>query len=198
VLLAHTLDDQAETVLLGLGRGSGPRAIQGMRPANGPLRRPFLSLRRAETERICRLHDLDWWQDPHNDDPAFRRVRVRRELLPLMEDVLGGGVAEALSRTADLVRMDADAVDGLATRAMPGSGGIEDLWTFADLAAPVRLRIWRRLAIDAGASAGELSHGHTLSLDGLLQARGGTRIELPGGVTAVREGDRVHFVARDL
>ncbi|GAA3542026.1 tRNA(Ile)-lysidine synthase [Aeromicrobium flavum] len=193
ILLAHTLDDQAETVLLGLGRGSGPRAIQGMRAVNGHLRRPFLTLRRADTERICALHDLDWWDDPHNEDPAYRRVRVRCELLPLMEDVLGGGVAEALARTADLVRMDADAVDGLAIRAMPTSGGIEDLWTFADLDTPVRLRIWRRLAIDAGASPGELSHAHTLALDGLLQARGGTRIELPGHVTAVREGDRVRF-----
>lgn len=198
ILLAHTLDDQAETVLLGLGRGSGPRAIQGMRAANGSLRRPFLTLRRTETERICRAHDLGWWQDPHNDDTAYRRVRVRRELLPLMEDVLGGGVAEALARTAELVRMDADEVDRLATTAMPSSGGIEDLWTFADLATPVRLRVWRRLAIDAGASPGELSHGHTLALDKLLQARGGTRIELPGGVSAVRDGDRVHFVARDL
>ncbi|MBC9226061.1 tRNA lysidine(34) synthetase TilS [Aeromicrobium sp. 636] len=198
ILLAHTLDDQAETVLLGLGRGSGPRAIQGMRPTNGQLCRPFLSLRRAETERICVLHDLDWWDDPHNEDPAFRRVRVRRELLPLMEDVLGGGVAEALARTADLVRMDADAVDGLAIRAMPESGEVEDLWTFADLDTPVRLRIWRRLAIDAGASPGELSHAHTVALDALMQSAGGKRIELPGGVTAVRNGDRVHFVPRDL
>ncbi|MCL3838489.1 tRNA lysidine(34) synthetase TilS [Aeromicrobium duanguangcaii] len=198
ILLAHTLDDQAETVLLGLGRGSGPRAIQGMRATNGHLHRPFLALRRAETERICALHDLDWWDDPHNEDPAYRRVRVRRELLPLMEDVLGGGVAEALARTADLVRMDADAVDALAIRAMPANGRIDDVWTFAALDTPVRQRIWRRLAIDAGASRGELSHAHTLALDGLLQARGGTRIELPGGVTAVREGDRVHFVPRDL
>jgi len=164
-----------------------------MRAASGPLRRPFLTLRRAETERICGLHDLDWWQDPHNDDPAYRRVRVRRELLPLMEEVLGGGVAEALARTADLVRMDADAVDVMALRALPDSGRVEDVWTFADLPTPVRLRVWRRLAIDAGASAGELSHAHTLALDGLLSARGGTRIELPGGVTAVRSGPSVVF-----
>src|SRR5690606_13641475 len=99
-------------------------------------------------------------------------------------------------RTADLVRMDADAVDSLAIRATPASGEIENLRAFADLATPVRLRIWRRLAIDAGASPGELSHAHTLALDGLLQAPGGKRVELPGHVTAVREGDRVHFVPR--
>jgi tRNA(Ile)-lysidine synthase len=196
ILLAHTLDDQAETVLLGLGRGSGPRAIQGMRATNGHLCRPLLSLRRSETEQICSLHDLDWWQDPHNDDPAYRRVRVRRELLPLMEDVLGGGVAEALARTADLVRMDADAVDRLAIHAMPTAGDIDDLWTFADLDTPVRLRIWRRLAIDAGASPGELSHAHTRALDDLMAAPGGKRVELPGHVVAVREGNGVHFLPR--
>ncbi len=193
VLLAHTLDDQAETVLLGLGRGSGPRAVGGMRPADGRLRRPFLTLRRADTERICALHGLDWWDDPHNADPTYRRVRVRRELLPLMEEVLGGGVAEALARTAELVRMDADVVDRLAIRATPTSGRVDDVAAFAALDAPVRLRVWRRLAIGAGAAAGELSYAHTRALDGLLSAPGGTRIELPGHVVAVRRGDAVVF-----
>lgn len=194
ILLAHTLDDQAETVLLGLGRGSGPRAISGMRPVNGDLRRPFLTLRRHETEHICTQYDLDWWVDPHNADPRFRRVRVRREVLPLLEDVLGGGVAEALARTADLVRTDADALDALAAEAAPVDGGIDELPTFAGLDPALRRRVWRMLAIDAGASAGELSHQHTTALDGLLSAPGGTTIELPGGVSAVRIGDRVTFV----
>lgn len=198
ILLAHTLDDQAETVLLGLARGSGPRAIDGMRPVSGRLHRPLLTLRRSETERICGLHDLDWWSDPHNDDAGYRRVRVRRELLPLMEDVLGGGVAEALGRTADLVRADADLLDAMASAETPASGEIGDVESFADLDRAVRLRVWRRLAVAAGASAGELSHAHTLALDGLLRARGGTLIELPGGVKAVREGRRVHFVPRDV
>ncbi|HPU12886.1 MAG TPA: tRNA lysidine(34) synthetase TilS [Aeromicrobium sp.] len=193
ILLAHTLDDQAETVLLGLGRGSGPRAIDGMRPISGRLHRPFLSLRRAETEHICRWHDLDWWSDPHNDDPAYRRVRVRRELLPMLEDVLGGGVAEALARTADLVRLDADLLDRIALATLAGAGGIDDVVSFAEVEQPIRLRVWRRLAIAAGANAGELSHGHTLALDSLLAARGGTQIELPGHVTAVREAHAVHF-----
>ncbi|SKB07903.1 tRNA lysidine(34) synthetase TilS [Aeromicrobium choanae] len=193
LLLAHTLDDQAETVLLGLARGSGPRAIDGMRPVSGRLHRPFLTLRRSETERICALHDLEWWQDPHNDDPSYRRVRVRRELLPLLEEVLGGGVAEALGRTADLVRADADLLDAMASAETPTSGEIADVESFADLDRAVRLRVWRRLAVAAGAAPGELSHAHTLALDGLLHARGGTRIELPGHVAAVREGAGVRF-----
>lgn len=194
ILLAHTLDDQAESVLLGLARGSGPRSIDGMRPASGALRRPFLALRRAETERICALHGVEPWHDPHNDDPAYRRVRVRRELLPLMEDVLGGGVAEALARTAGLVRADADLLDAMACDETPPSGAIDDVTAFADLDPAVRMRVWRRLAVAAGAVAGELSHAHTRALDGLLDARGGTRIELPGHVTAVRDGRGVRFL----
>jgi len=81
VLLAHTLDDQAETVLLGLGRGSGPRSIAGMAEVNGLFRRPFLALRRSDTEQICVASGLTWWVDPHNSDPAFRRVRIRSEAL---------------------------------------------------------------------------------------------------------------------
>lgn len=194
ILLAHTLDDQAETVLLGLGRGSGPRSIAGMRRFTGVVDRPFLPLRRSQTEQICRAHDLDWWNDPHNADSRFRRVRVRREALPVLEDVLGGGVAEALARTADLVRADADVLDALALKELPDATTIDDIMTFADLPTALRSRIWRRLAIASGASPGELSHTHTQALEGLLNARGGARIELPGGVSAERSGNRIHFV----
>lgn len=193
ILVAHTLDDQAETVLLGLGRGSGPNAISGMRPVRGQVHRPFLALRRSETEHICRVYDLDWWNDPHNDDPAFRRVRVRREVMPLLEDALGGGVAEALARTADLVRQDSDALDALADAAMPESDHIADVTAFALLDRAVRTRVWRRLAIRAGALAGELSHAHTESLDSLLTAPGGTQVQLPGFLVAIRRNDRVEF-----
>src|SRR5580765_8209334 len=110
VLLGHTLDDQAESVLLGLGRGSGARSIAGMRAVDGRWLRPFLGLRRATTVAACAALGLEPWADPHNADPAFRRVRLRGEVLPLLEDVLAGGVADALARTADLVRADADAL----------------------------------------------------------------------------------------
>ena len=127
VLLAHTLDDQAETVLLGLGRGSGPRSIAGMRAFDPPWGRPLLGVRRALTHACCAELGLTPWQDPHNSDPRFTRVRLRNEALPLLEDILGGGVAEALARTAeafddDLVALLADR-DALATCV----GGSHDL-----------------------------------------------------------------------
>ncbi|MCA2209508.1 tRNA lysidine(34) synthetase TilS [Nocardia rosealba] len=114
VLLGHTLDDQAETVLLGLARGSGGRSIQGMAAWNEPWGRPLLGVRRAQTEQLCADLGLEAWRDPHNDDPAYTRVRVRNEVLPLLEDVLGGGVAQALARTADQLRADGAVLDDLA------------------------------------------------------------------------------------
>src|SRR4029077_11915393 len=119
VLLAHTLDDQAETVLLGLGRGSGARSIAGMRPYDPPWCRPLLGVRRAVTHAACQELGLTAWQVPHNTDRRFTRTRLRLEVLPLLEDVLGGGVAEALARTARALREDTELIDSLAAQALP-------------------------------------------------------------------------------
>jgi tRNA(Ile)-lysidine synthase len=190
VLIAHTLDDQAETVLLGLGRGSGPRSISGMASRDGLWRRPFLSLRRADTEQICRAHGLEWWTDPHNSDPAFRRSRIRSEVMPVLEDVLGGGVAEALARTADQVRIDSAYLDLLADRV----DDVLDVQTLADLPAALRSRVLRRGALAAGADAAALNAGHLAELDRLVTDwHGQRRIELPGGVSASRTGASLSF-----
>ncbi|KQQ20662.1 tRNA(Ile)-lysidine synthetase [Rathayibacter sp. Leaf299] len=114
VLLGHTLDDQAETVLLGLARGAGAASLHGMAPVSGPLRRPLLGLRRATTRAACTDAGLEPWDDPHNDDVRYSRVRVRRSVLPVLEDELGPGVAEALARTAEQLREDGDALDAMA------------------------------------------------------------------------------------
>lgn len=109
VLLGHTADDQAETVLLGLARGSGARSLAGMRAEVGALRRPFLGLRRTDTEEICRVSGLGFWQDPTNagDYPgAPLRSQVRSRVLPMLDDVLGPGVVAALTRTADQLDED--------------------------------------------------------------------------------------------
>ena len=190
VLLAHTRDDQAETVLLGLGRGSGARSLAGMRAVAGPWRRPLLGLRRAETEQICREHDLDWWDDPHNQNPTYRRVRVRHELLPLMDDVLAGGVVEALARTADQLRDDADLLDALAADVAEP----HHVEVLVHLPAALRSRTLRRLALDAGASPSETGAGHVAALERLVLEPGGPgRVELPGGVCCRREGSSLRF-----
>ncbi|MGZ4557865.1 MAG: tRNA lysidine(34) synthetase TilS [Mycobacteriaceae bacterium] len=115
VLLGHTLDDQAETVLLGLGRGSGARSLAGMRAWDAPWGRPLLGVHRKITHAACAALGVQPHQDPHNDDPGFTRVRLRHEVLPLLEDVLAGGVAEALARTAAQLREDCDALDAWAS-----------------------------------------------------------------------------------
>ncbi len=114
VLLGHTLDDQAETVLLGLARGSGARSLAGMASRSGLYLRPLLGLRRAQARAACEALGLCPWDDPQNEDVSFTRVRVRNELVPALETALGPGVAEALARTAALLRADADALDDLA------------------------------------------------------------------------------------
>lgn len=111
VLLAHTLDDQAETVLLGLARGSGSGSLRGMAPVAGRYLRPLLGIRRADTVAACADQGLEPWLDPHNADPSFARVRVRHRILPLLETELGPGIAEALARTAAQAREDSEALD---------------------------------------------------------------------------------------
>jgi tRNA(Ile)-lysidine synthase len=140
VLLAHTLDDQAETVLLGLGRGSGARSIAGMRPYDPPWCRPLLRVRRAVTHAACTALGLDAWQDPHNTDRRFTRTRLRHEVLPLMEEVLGGGVAEALARTATALRADTELVDSLVAQALTTSATADGLDTRALTALPESVR----------------------------------------------------------
>ncbi len=192
VLLGHTLDDQAETVLLGLGRGSGPRSIAGMPPSAGPFRRPFLGLRRSETERICAAAGLDFWSDPHNHDPRFRRARLRHEVMPLLEDVLGGGVVEALGRTADQIREDVDFLDDLALTAFRGELRVAEL---SSLAPALRSRVLRLAALEAGVDGSDLTAGHLDELDRLVTDwHGQVRVELPGQISAVRESEALHFV----
>lgn len=192
VLLGHTLDDQAETVLLGLGRGSGPRSIAGMRLADGRYRRPLLGMRRSRTRQACAALGLAPWDDPHNADPRFQRSRLRSEVLPLLEDVLQGGVAEALARTADLVRADLDALDELAEHALPGHQAATgpdatglDVAALAPLPRALRTRVLRRWAHSIG--AGPLTAVHVAALDALITDWHGQRaVDLPGGFCVTR------------
>lgn len=191
ILLAHTRDDQAETVLLGLGRGSGPRSLAGMRPRDGRWVRPFLGITRADTEHVCTAEGLDWWADPHNLDPRFRRVRVRHEVLPLMEEVLGGGVSAALARTADQLHRDSEALDQIAARSLTYNTD-----TLSELHAAIRTRVLRLLALDAGALSGELSAAHVHEIDRLVTDwRGQVRVELPGHLSVKRLGNTLVFYA---
>jgi tRNA(Ile)-lysidine synthase len=195
VLLGHTRDDQAETVLLGLARGSGARSLAGMAPRQGLYRRPLLDLSREDTRAACAAEQLTPWDDPHNDDPAFTRVRVRREVLPVLERELGPGVTDALARTARLLRDDADALDDLATRvraAVLDASGTLDAERLSQEPAAVRRRVLRRTALEAGCPATELFAVHVEAMDALVTDwRGQVGVDLPGGRRAARQGGRI-------
>jgi tRNA(Ile)-lysidine synthase len=196
VLLGHTLDDQAETVLLGLGRGSGPRSIAGMAVADGRYLRPLLGLRRTTTAAACTALDLPVWNDPHNSDPAFQRARLRHEVLPLLDDVLQGGVSEALARTAQLLRDDLDALDELAAdtlahlvrpsaRALGPEGGQLEVAELVRLPKAIRTRVLRGWIRRLGAEP--LTSERTEAVDALVTDwHGQGPIDLPGRVAVHR------------
>ncbi|MFK0125124.1 tRNA lysidine(34) synthetase TilS [Streptomyces nigra] len=198
VLLGHTRDDQAETVLLGLARGSGIRSLSGMAAvsgADGRYRRPFLGLDRQTARKACMVQSLPVWDDPHNADPAYTRSRLRQEGLPALEKALGKGVVEALARTAQLSRDDADALDAWASQAetaVRDAAGLLDCAKLYTLPPAVRRRILRRAAIEAGAPAGSLFARHVEEVDRLITGwRGQGAINLPGKVVARRQGGRL-------
>ena len=197
VFLGHTLDDQAETVLLGLGRGSGPRSIAGMRARTGRLARPLLGVRREVTVAACRALGLEVWDDPHNADPAFQRVRLRTEVLPLLEDVLQGGVAEALARTAALVHDDLDALDVLAViepaAANPDDPvGHLDVGDLAGRPRAVRTRMVRSWLLPL--CGDQLSAVHLASVDALVTDwHGQGPVHLPGDVRVSRSSGRLEL-----
>jgi tRNA(Ile)-lysidine synthase len=191
ILLGHTLDDQAEQVLLGLARGSGTRSLAGMRPARGRLLRPFLGLRRADTLEICEVEGLEPWHDPSNADPAYARSRTRVEVLPLLEEKLGPGVAESLARTAAILQLDADYLEDVANdtfaRLQERSGADIGLPEAAlrELAPAVRFRVIAKAAAAVGGQ--QPSYQRLLAAEALLRRHGSAGpVELPGGVSVYR------------
>ena len=210
VFLGHTQDDQAETVLLGLARGSGARSLAGMPPKfkrrGVQYLRPFLELDRATTRRACEAMGLDPWDDPHNVDPAYTRVRVRHEVLPILEKALGPGIAEALARTSRMLRDDADYLDEVAARSLadlevPDDGPADDgrgvalrLDGLDELPRAIRTRVLRMAAVKAGSPPGTLAAVHVDAVDRLVTAwRGQRHVDLPGGLRAVRRYGKLLF-----
>jgi tRNA(Ile)-lysidine synthase len=200
VLLGHTLDDQAETVLLGLARGSGARSLAGMPARRGRYRRPLLAVRRGATAKACAELGLEPWRDPHNQDFRFARARVRHQALPALEAALGPGVAEALVRTASQLRADAECLDELAFAesgklrdAASNPAGLDVAW-LRDLPAAIRTRVLRDAAIMAGCPPGSLTAGHIERVGELVTGWRGQRwVDLPGGVRARRRAGKVWF-----
>ena len=196
VLLGHTLDDQAETVLLGLARGSGLRSLSGMAPVRGRFVRPLLGLRRAVTSACCAELGLKPWLDPHNSNDRFARVRVRNRVLPMLEAELGPGVSEALARTAELARADADLLDALAAAEAEGATA-EGLSCrrLAELSAALRSRVLRAWLLGEGAR--EVPASQVAAVSELVTDWHGQRWVELAGVRIRRSGDHLQAVRAD-
>ena len=198
IFLGHTRDDQAETVLLGLARGSGTRSLSGMAVINGKYARPFLQLTREQIVAACNEVGLKPWSDPHNENAKFSRVRVRNSVLPVMESEIGPGIAAALARSAAILRDDADALDEMA-QAVISRVDLKDLdcAALAELPRAIRSRVLRAAIYLAGAPGGSLSADHLSAVESLVTSwHGQGEVSLPGGVKVARISGRLSLLAR--
>lgn len=198
VLLGHTRDDQAETVLLALARGAGPRGLAGMPARRGVFRRPLLDVARTDTRKACAALGLAPWEDPHNTDPAYARSRVRASVLPVLAGALGPAVVDNLARTAALMAEDTAALDSLAEQALESARSQAGLSIAAltGLLPAIRGRLLHRWARELGAPGGALAYRHVVALNALVtEWHGQGAVHLPGGIgVARRAGDLVRVV----
>jgi tRNA(Ile)-lysidine synthase len=198
-LLGHTKNDQAEGVLLGLARGSGTKSLSGMQEVSGIFIRPLLTIDRLTTEAACREVGIDFWVDPHNSDQEFARVRVRENILPLLENEIGPGITDALARSAKLLREDAIALDQWAEEVF---GKIEpssiEISLLTNLPIAIRSRILRLAIYAMGAPAGSISAAHLEPIEALVSDwRGQGHTALPGGVKVSRISGRLSLSRTD-
>ncbi|MEG2490693.1 MAG: tRNA lysidine(34) synthetase TilS [Aurantimicrobium sp.] len=205
ILLGHTLDDQAETVLLGLTRGSGATSLAGMSDINGIYRRPLLGIRRAQTVAACEDQGLTPWNDPHNQDSSYTRVRIRHEIMPVLENQLGPGVVEALARTAEQFKQDSAVLDALTSEIMPtvftpllgetaqSVQATLDVTALTGLPLAILNRVIRRAALDVFGSS--LSSVHTNAVARLITDwHGQGEVHVPG-IRVERQGAQLVLTA---
>jgi tRNA(Ile)-lysidine synthase len=192
ILLGHTLDDQAEQVMLGLARGSGTLSLAGMPAVRGPFLRPLLGMDRSAMEQICAHEQLHYWEDPTNTDPTYLRNDIRHRLMPVLREVLGEQVSQALARTAALARADAAYLDEQAALALLEATRLSteherrlDLSALRALPGPLRSRVLRQGISGLGAPAPDFER--LSALDHLVRdSKSAGPIQLDGQVLATR------------
>ncbi len=195
ILLGHTLDDQAETVLLGLARGSGARSLNGMAFHSGRYLRPLLGISRKTVENFCADSKLVPWLDPMNQDHRYTRVRVRKQILPMLETELGPGISDALVRTAEQLREDDEVLTTLSEQAFGQVASMKsnavqlDVQGFQALPLAIRHRVVAR-ALDI-LDAPTFARVHILGVDELVDRWHGQKpLTLPG-VRVERTGEKI-------
>ncbi|WP_313814743.1 tRNA lysidine(34) synthetase TilS [Glutamicibacter sp.] len=199
ILLAHTRDDQAEQVLLGLLRGSGTRSLAGMPKVRGMYQRPLLELTRQDTEEICRRAGVEYWEDPSNLDTGYRRNLIRHRVLPFLREELGEHLPQALARTAGLAAADADALDGWAQREWQEHG--TNIKALRRLPGAVASRVLRLAAVNAGAKNVGLERTAALCRlagIGAPPSKSAGPVQLDGKISAYRAAPVIVFTTTGI
>jgi tRNA(Ile)-lysidine synthase len=200
ILLAHTQDDQAETVLMRLTRGSGAKSLSGMAQVSGKYLRPFLHLRKKLVHDSLDLIGLKAWQDPANTDHQFLRVKVRHELMPKIVEVLGESAISSLDKTSQLLRVDNQALEELAQQFFKSQKDVKtnglEISELEKLPEAIRTRVLRIFAIASGVHPGPFSFEHIEAIDALVKNwHGQGNVDLPGFIQATRVDGSLRFVA---
>ena len=200
ILLAHTQDDQAETVLMRLTRGSGAKSLSGMAQVSGKYIRPFLHLRKKLVHDSLDLIGLKAWQDPANTDHQFLRVKVRHELMPKIVEVLGESAISSLDKTSQLLRLDNQALEELAQQFFDSQKDVKtnglEISELEKLPEAIRTRVLRIFAIASGVHPGPFSFEHIEAIDALVKNwHGQGNVDLPGFIQATRVDGSLRFVA---
>ena len=199
ILLAHTQDDQAETVLMRLTRGSGAKSLSGMAQVSGKYLRPFLHLRKKLVHDSLDLIGLKAWQDPANTDHQFLRVKVRHELMPKIVEVLGESAISSLDKTSQLLRLDNQALEDLAQQFFESHKDVKtnglEISELEKLPEAIRTRVLRICAIASGVHPGPFSFEHIEAIDALVKNwHGQGNVDLPGFIQATRVNGSLRFV----
>jgi tRNA(Ile)-lysidine synthase len=204
IALGHHRDDQAETVLLNLLRGSGLRGLRGMLAIReGRIIRPLLGVGRDEIEAYAKRHHLSFLEDPSNRDPRFLRNRIRYQLLPLLQREYNPSISKTLAKTAELLAEEEAYVEGTVEQisrrplfSVQGNRICMGVGVLRGLASPIRRRLLER-AIRAVAPKGYLTSTHLEAVERLLQPKGASAVTLPLGRSAWRSGDLLYLGWRE-
>ena len=197
IAVAHHANDQAETLLMRLCRGTGLLGLTGMAPVRGNIIRPLLFCSRKEIEAYCKENGLMYQEDSTNKDTAYTRNKIRHEALPLLEEVHSGSTAH-LAETAALLAADSDFLEQVAKAAYEETKLNENPVTLSceklsALHPALRMRVLRYAMADTLGSSKNISHVHLQDVESLLAKQSGTSVKTAGGLVVYRQYDRMIF-----
>ena len=196
VLLAHTQDDQAETMLMRLTRGSGAKSLSAMKEVSGKYLRPFLHIRKQVLVDALEKENISYWQDPANTNYKFLRAKVRHELMPKLIEVLGESAIDSLDRTSGLLKEDNEALESIALESYEKLNKELKVQELEKLPTAIRKRVIKIAALNSGVTPGPFSFEHIEAIDALVTNwRGQGNVDLPGFIQASRVDQTIRFIS---